>query len=249
MLSEFVAMIFGALIFDALIVYRQEIKKTSETKQLIVDLEEFIKNIGFTFNCPLSSIDSPNSSDFLWNQESFNKIQNNLIITETNESFFPAIPWYVFFSLQGEKLLGKLENLKSQYQDVLDDPLADELFYLINNSDMLTNLSNIKTIYETDEKVQNNRPKNFGSYFSDPIQRDFEAIEFLSFWLEETKLELAKSNSFQARLVKISQKVFPVLTISSTVFFLIKQKYIFAAIMSFSALIYILFSLFFKPKR
>lgn len=249
MLSEFVAMIFGALIFDALIMFRQDIRKTSETKQLIVDLEELIKSLNYTFDCPLSSISAQNKSRVLWSQESFDILQKNLIITEDNKSAFPEIPWYVFFALQGEKLLSKLNNIKSQYSEVLDDPLADELFYLLNSSEMLTSLSNIKTIYETDVFTKNNRAKNFGSYFSDPIERDFEAVEFLQFWLENTKSEFAKSNKIKMKLVRISQRIFPVLMLFFSVYFVLKTQYIFAAVLAFSALVYIVSTIFFKPKN
>lgn len=230
MLSEIAGMIFTVVVFNEFITYRQRLTNLSKSKLLLIELEEFLNNIDFTFRITVKKFADKDHNVDLWNSDTFEMIREKIIITEVDNSTFPAVPWYLFFSMQGEKLLHKCENIRIQYQDILDPSIADLLFYLINDSEILTDLSDIKKIYEVDLLTNYNRPANLGSYFACPTEKDFESIIKFNSWLADTKNKMKKSNTLGVRYSKIIHVFCIVLFFIVAVIYFFQSNYYFAAL-------------------
>ena len=230
MLSEIAGMIFTVVVFNEFITYRQRLTNLSKSKLLLIELEEFLNNIDFTFRAAVKKYTDKDYAVDLWNSDTFEIIREKIIITEIDNSTFPPVPWYLFFSMQGERLLRKCENIRIQYQDVLDPSIDDLLFYLINDSEILTDLSDIKKIYEVDLLTNYNRPANLGSYFACPTEKDFESIITFNNWLADAKTKMKRSNSLGTRYSKFIHVFSSVLFFTVAVNYFFQHNYFFAVL-------------------
>lgn len=246
LVSEFAGMIFTVLVFNEFIMYRQRLVGFSKTRQLLNELQELLDNITYTFEIALKEFTDQSTND-IWNVEVFELIREKIIITDSNKNVFPNIPWYLFFALQGEKILKKCENIKMQYDDVLEANVSSKIFYLINDSDMLVNLSNIKKIFETDLITNNNRNANLGSYFLNPTDKDLTCITELNKWFLDTNTALQKSVILKEKLQRIYKIAYPGILILTSTISIILKKYETAKIFGATTVIY--FTVGFLIKR
>lgn len=230
MLSEIAGMIFTVVIFNEFITYRQRLTNLSKSKLLLIELEEFLNSIDFTFRVAVEKYTDKIDDADLWNNDTFEIIREKIIITEIDNSNFPAVPWCLFFSMQGEKLLRKCENIRIQYQDILEPAIAEFLFYLVNDSEILIELSNIKKIYEVDLLTSNNRPTNLGSYFSCPTERDFESIIKFNDWVADTKNKMKRDDVLGAKYSKIIRIFCAVLFLVVAIMYFMQSNYYFAGL-------------------
>ncbi len=184
LLSEFAGMIFTVLVFNEFITYRQQLTNTRKFRMLYIELEELMKSIDFPFRTAAGKCIDNFTGD-LWNKEVINTIRNQIMLSEPNDCVYPVVPWYMIFSMQGEKMMRKCNNISNQYQDILEPQISDYLFYLSNVSEMVTDLTYIRKIYESDLLLNYSRAKNLGSYFACPTDRDFEVIQALNAWIAD----------------------------------------------------------------
>jgi hypothetical protein len=199
LLSEIAGMIFTVLIFNEFLVYRQRIANHSKNKQLLLELDEFVNELDFTFRAASKKCYDQEYEDDIWNRDYFELIREKIIITEVDDATFPAVPWYLFFSMQGEKLANKCENIRRQYQDILSGSVSDFFFYLVSDSEVLNDLSNIRKILETDIRTKYNRPINLGSYFACPTEKDFAEINAFLEWLTDAIRKTVRSDRLSAQ--------------------------------------------------
>lgn len=247
LLSEFAGMIFTVLIFNEFITYRQQLANKNKFRMLYNDLDGLIKNLEFPFRSAVEKY-TDNLDVDIWNKEIINMIRDRIVLSETDDCVFPAVPWYMIFSMQGDKIMRKCQNIRIQYQDILDPQISDHLSYLLNNSEMLSDLSDIKKIYENDLLLNYTRPQNLGSYFACPTDKDFEVIKKINDWLHAGK----KENERQTSINKYNK----IITIVLAVFFTLgaagyytNKSYFLAVLFTVIAMMLFVISISFFKKR
>lgn len=211
MLSELAGMIFTVVVFNEFITYRQQLSNSNKIRLLMNELEELMKCMEFPFQAAAKKYVDDICRGDLWNEKAINMIRDKLILSDRDDCVFPVLPWYMIFSMQGEKILHKCENIRMQYQDILEPQISDYLFYLLNNSEMLKDLSDIKKIYENDLLLNYTRPSNLGSYFACPTKQDFEVIDKLNQWIYANKESSKKETMFGKKYNKVISIALPII--------------------------------------
>jgi hypothetical protein len=249
LLSEIAGMVFTVVVFNEFISHRQSMANYAKSKLLVAELEEFLSEMDFTFRTAAEKSSMDKSDDNVWSKEYIETIRENIVVTDVDDSTFPAVPWFLFFAMQGEKLLNKCENIRTQYQEILNPSVSDFFFYLLNDSEMLNDLSNIKKIYEVDLLTNYERPLNLSSYFACPTEKDFAKINWFKDWLVNEKKRLTVSDKAGSRFKKAIQIFCPVLFFAVALNYVFSGNYYFACFYGIITIVFLLAVVFRNRKR